>query len=142
MGRGADTCSGVARPALISRRECAREALGQLVEGPVRELHMNPSRLRHSRRLGELLLRLYGNDPERAYREKVLPFVDAHRSELEAIYREHNILPIARCLDDYEGLMILQQLDEDPDRLRDRWPLDPEELTAVAAAAGVRVAAS
>lgn len=87
------------------------------------------------------MLNLYGDDPDRAYRERILPFIESHRAELELIYREHGVLPTARCLDDYEGLLVIQQLHEDPDRLRDLWPLGPEELTAVAAVAGVRIAA-
>lgn len=118
----------------------SRQRLGQLLEETFDRYRIgHRGRLQHSRRLGNLLVRLYDEDPERAIREHVVPFVERERELLQRIYDSHSQVPLALCLDEYEGLALLERLSTDPERVYAEWHLDPEELENLANLAGVSV---
>lgn len=124
-----------------SSQACDRMIFSRRLEAPVRDLHRNPDRLRHSARLADFISNLYSGELDRAWSESIEPFLERERSRLEVIYAQHAAIPTARCLDDYEGLALVERLHTTPDRVRDEWPLEPAELEALADAAGVRIAA-
>jgi hypothetical protein len=114
--------------------------LGRSLVRQLASLHPQPERLTHDLELGELLLDLYDADSaEEVWMKQLLPFIRFKSVNLRAIYARHSVLPVAPCLDQFEGLLVIERIHNDRGRLKQAWPYQPGELEAVAEAVGMRL---
>jgi hypothetical protein len=102
-------------------------------------LHGRPEALRHSPELAKALRGLYSRQSADSAVEHLDRFLEQSADSLRTVYRRHAQFNIARCLDEYEGILVLERLRNDRAHLVEVWPFAEEELKAVADAAGVRL---
>jgi hypothetical protein len=109
------------------------------VEPAAIDLHRDPEALGHDEVLLTMLNALYAVEEMQGPSVKVQRFLEQHATSLRTIYRRHADLRIAPCLDEFEGLLVLERLQNDRAHLAEAWPYSIDELQAVAEAAGVRL---
>lgn len=139
MGRGKSDqdCHGLIRRSLGSFLD---DELLTRAQTAAASLHDRPDTLCRNAELAEVLRGLYSRAGTDVAARDINRFLDESAESLRTVYRRHAQLNIARCLDEYEGVLVLERLRNDRAHLLAAWPFAEDELKAVADAAGVRLA--
>jgi hypothetical protein len=102
-------------------------------------LHPHPEALSHNPQLWNALCGLYGQEGADFADATLEHFLSESADSLRVIFRRHGEVALARCLDEYEGVLVLERLQNDRAHLVEVWPFSEQELQEVADAAGVRL---
>lgn len=139
MGRGqadyTSRCESVRRGADAH----VNDRLKALAESAAVSFHPRPEALRHNPQLWSALCGLYLQQDADLSDAMLEHFLDESADSLRTIFRRHAEVNLARCLDEYEGILVLERLQNDRAHLVEVWPFSERELQEVADAAGVRL---